>query len=79
MDIRASPSKGGAIEVRLIVYDILGREVANLIPPLRGGQEGLSPGTYEAVWDASNFPSGVYFYKLETDEYSVSKKMVLIK
>jgi hypothetical protein len=47
-----NPSKGGAYNVRLVVYDILGREVATLIPPLRGGEEGLKPGTYETEWDA---------------------------
>jgi photosystem II stability/assembly factor-like uncharacterized protein len=65
--------------VRLVIYDILGREVANLIPPLRGGQEGLQPGTYSVTWDASNFPSGVYFYTLKCSDFSVSKKMLLIK
>ena len=74
-----SPFKGGVVFVRLVVYDVLGKEVASLIPPLRGGQEGLTPGTYEVTWDASNFPSGVYFYKLVTNEYSETKKMVLIK
>jgi hypothetical protein len=69
-----NPSKGGAYNVRLVVYDILGREVATLIPPLRGGEEGLKPGTYETEWDAANFPSGVYFYKLITDNYSETKK-----
>ncbi len=65
--------------VKLIVYDILGREVANLISPVRGGNEGFTPGTYEAEWDASNYSSGVYFYKLVTAGYTDTKKMVLIK
>ncbi len=64
-----NPSKGGAWKnVRLIVYDILGREIATLIPPLGGGQEGLKPGSYEVTWDGSRYASGVYFYKLVTDE-----------
>jgi len=53
--------------VTLKIFDLLGREVASLIPPLWGGQEGLQPGTYEVEWDATNYPSGVYFYKLTTD------------
>ena len=69
--------------VRLVIYDLLGREIASLIPPLRGGQEGLNPGTYEIEWSAtggaSNYPSGVYFYKLVTDKFTETKKMVLIK
>jgi photosystem II stability/assembly factor-like uncharacterized protein len=69
--------KGGRTQsggfVRITIYDILGREVAVLV------NEQLNPGTYEVTWDASDFPSGVYFYQLSTQEYSVTKKMVLIK
>jgi hypothetical protein len=65
--------------VQLVVYDVLGREVAALIPPLGGGQEGLKPGTYEIQWDATNFPSGVYFYKLQAGSFTDTKKMLLIK
>jgi hypothetical protein len=74
-----NPSEGGAMNVKLIIYDILGQEVASLIPPLWGGQEGLLPGTYEVEWDGSDYPSGVYFYKLTTFDYSETKKMVLMK
>jgi hypothetical protein len=62
--------------VKLSVYDILGREVAVLVNP---ADAGLKPGTYEVEWDASNYPSGIYFYKLETNEFSETKKMMLIK
>lgn len=65
----------------LSVYDILGREVAVLV------NESLKPGSYSVDWDATNYPSGVYFYKLEVVDPSSgsgrgfveSKKMVLIK
>jgi hypothetical protein len=82
------PSKGaGGMSVRLVVYDILGREVATLIPPLRGGEEEFQPGTYEADWDAANYPSGVYFYRLVVTDasaplsikFSETKKMALMK
>ena len=74
------PSEGGALDVRLIIYDVLGREIANLIPPLRGGEVGLQPGTYEVEWDASNYTSGVYFYQLSiNNEQLATKKMVLVK
>jgi len=63
----------------LLVYDILGREVASLIPPLRGGQEGLQSGTYEVEWDASNYASGVYFYRLSSGGFVQSRKMMLLK
>ena len=59
--------------VKLIIYDALGREVTTLV------NEQLQPGTYEADWDASNYPSGVYFYKLMAGDFVTTKKMVLIK
>jgi hypothetical protein len=59
--------------VSLKVFDALGREVEILI------NEKQSPGTYEVHFNGSNLPSGIYFYKLETDNFSDVKKMVLIK
>jgi hypothetical protein len=77
-------------QVQLIIYDVLGREVAVLIPPLgsttsqsrrlvEGGQEGLKPGTYEIEWDASNYPSGIYLCKFTAGDFTESKRMVLLK
>jgi len=68
-----NPSKGGALETRLVVYDALGRVVATLV------DQQMQPGSYEVEWDAGNYPSGVYFYKLESGSFSESKKLVLIK
>lgn len=65
--------------VILTVYDIAGREVAVLIPPLRGGQEGFNPGTYETTFDGSKYASGVYFYRLVWREFSECRKMLLVK
>jgi hypothetical protein len=59
--------------VRLIIYDVLGRQIATLV------NENLTPGTYEAKWEASNLASGMYFYKLTSGEFTAVKKMVLIK
>jgi len=59
--------------VRLTVFDALGREVETFV------NEKQSAGTYEAVWDASQYSSGVYFYKLTTDYYNDTKRMLLIK
>jgi hypothetical protein len=56
-----------------MIFDILGREITTLV------NEQLKPGTYEVEWDASSNPSGVYFYKLITSEFTETKKMVLIK
>ncbi len=57
----------------LKVYDLLGREVAFLV------NENLRAGTYEVDWDATNYPSGVYYYKIVTNDFSETKKMVLVK
>jgi hypothetical protein len=59
--------------VKIVIYDVLGKEVAVLL------NENLSPGTYEVIWDASNYPSGVYFYKLSAKGFINTKKMVALK
>jgi hypothetical protein len=59
--------------VKLIVFDALGREIETLV------NEKQSAGIYEATFDASNYPSGVYFYRLTTDGFSETKKMILLK
>jgi hypothetical protein len=59
--------------VRLVVYDLLGREIATLV------NEQLNPGTYEIEWDAANYPTGVYYYTLSFGEFRATKKAVLIK
>jgi hypothetical protein len=59
--------------VKLTVYDMLGREVKILVNGVQ------SRGIYTATWDASQVPTGVYLYKLQTDKYISVKKMVLSK
>ncbi|MBN8586045.1 MAG: T9SS type A sorting domain-containing protein [Ignavibacteria bacterium] len=67
--------------VKITVYDLLGREITTLV------NEQMKPGSYNVDWDASNYSSGVYFYKIEAGDPStgsgrsfvVSRKMVLIK
>ena len=59
--------------LQLIVYDILGREVATLV------NKNQQPGNYEVEFNASNLSSGVYFYKLKAGNYSSVKKMILLK
>lgn len=70
--IPLNPSERGTY-VQLKIYDILGREVVTLI------NEKLSPGTYEVDWDATNYPSGIYFYKLKAGDFIQTKKMLLLK
>lgn len=59
--------------VKLTVYDITGRQIAILI-----NQE-LQPERYEIKFDGNNFASGIYFYKIQTKDYSKTMRMVLIK
>ncbi|MFZ1518168.1 MAG: T9SS type A sorting domain-containing protein [Ignavibacteriaceae bacterium] len=59
--------------VQLIVYNILGKTVEVLTDEFKIN------GNYSIVFDASNLPSGTYFYQLRTDEFIQSKKMLLIK
>ena len=69
--IRFSIPKSGF--VKLSVYDLLGRSVATLV------RDRLAPGDYNAVWNGSGMASGVYYYKLETTEAVLVKKMVLLR
>ena len=60
-------------EVTLKIYDITGKEVSSLADGI------LKAGLYKFTFNATELPSGVYFYKLKTDGYTDTKKMVLIK
>ncbi len=66
--------------VTLKVYDILGNEVATLV------NEGKTPGTYEVEFPSSakglapsDFPSGIYFYRIQAGKFAVTKKMIQLK
>lgn len=63
----------GATQVKLVVFDLLGREIKTLV------NERKDKGSYQVNFDASNLPSGVYFYRLTTENFSQAKKMMLIK
>jgi len=58
---------------KLKVYDILGNEITILV------NEKQNAGIYSVDFDASNYPSGIYYYKLETENYSDTKRMILLK
>jgi agmatine/peptidylarginine deiminase len=59
--------------VSLKIYDITGREVLAVI------NAQMNAGSYSYEWDASKYSSGIYFYKLETKDFTAVKKMILIK
>ena len=65
--------RGPGGEVKLIIYNLLGKEIALLV------NENLAPGSYEVEWNASNFAGGVYFYKLKSEYFTNTKRMVLVK
>ena len=67
--------------MRLVVYDILGREIAVLV------NQKLAAGKYKAQWNANDYPSGVYFCKLAVsgaeplinENYTATIKLILLK
>jgi len=63
--------KSGNVSIK--VYDMLGKEVKTLIDEFKDA------GYYNITFDASNLPSGVYFYRLTSGEFSAVKKLVLMK
>ncbi len=59
--------------VRIVIYDILGREVKTLV------DETKTPGSYHMTFDASGLPSGLYFYRLTAGNFVETKKLMLMK
>jgi hypothetical protein len=59
--------------VKLNIYDITGKYVTTLVDYEYGS------GSYRISWDASSLSSGVYFYSLQTTEYTMTKRMILLK
>jgi photosystem II stability/assembly factor-like uncharacterized protein len=59
--------------VTLKIFDILGKEITTLV------NEKQSPGTYEVTFDGSKLSSGIYFYRIETDGFTDTKRMILLK
>ena len=59
--------------VKLIIYDSLGKELTQLV------NEYLPAGNYTSVWDALSYADGIYYYRLVTKDYFSTRKMVLVK
>jgi hypothetical protein len=62
-----------AANITLKVYDMLGREVAEI------AQGNFSPGRHKAEFNGASLPSGIYFYTLKAGEFSATKKLMLMK
>lgn len=61
------------VNVHLVVYDILGRKIKTLVNEVK------EPGHYKVTFEAENFASGIYFYKLQAGDFTDIKKMSFIK
>ena len=60
--------------VNLVIYDLLGRNVATLVNEMK------TQGSHEVIWNASGFASGVYFCKIKAgDSRIITQKMLLMK
>ncbi|MBL8008839.1 MAG: hypothetical protein JNJ56_15060 [Ignavibacteria bacterium] len=59
--------------VSLRVFDALGKQVTLLFNEIH------SPGSYEAEFKGTNYPSGIYYYRLEAGCFSDVRKMILLK
>jgi len=59
--------------VKLEVYDLLGKKIETL------QNEYLQSGDHSIIWNADKYSSGIYFYRLSTSNYSITKKLVLLK
>jgi surface antigen len=60
-------------QVTLIIYNALGSKIATIV------DEYKSAGNYSAKFNGTNFASGIYFYRLESNNYSEGKKLILMK
>jgi hypothetical protein len=72
------PGTGTRFNISLKVYDIIGREIVNLV------NEQQEPGFYQKTFDASRFASGIYFYQLivtdgQNNKHIFKKKMMVVK
>ncbi len=72
-DIPHSVGNGSDRPVRLLIYDVIGNEIAVVV------NQKLSAGSYEVKFDGANLASGMYFYSLEVGSFKETKKMVLLK
>lgn len=67
------PAGNNGAKINLVVFDVAGREVSTLL------NTNYTAGKWEVDFNASNFPSGAYFYKLTAGDFTAVNKMILIK
>jgi hypothetical protein len=66
----ALPNAG---QVKLVVYNVLGQEVETLV------DQHMEAGNHTVTWQANEYSSGVYFYRLNAEKYTQTLKMMLLK
>jgi hypothetical protein len=59
--------------ITLDIFDITGRKITTLVDNV------MEPGKYDIIWDADEMVSGIYFYRIITDDTRIIRKMVLVK
>ena len=59
--------------VRLLLFDMLGRSVATLV------DEKMQPGIHKVTFNATGMPTGIYFYRIETEQFTRVKKALFVK
>ena len=57
----------------IVIYDMLGKEISSLVNQV------LAPGSYQYSFNAASFPSGIYYYRIKTNEFTDIRKMILLK
>jgi hypothetical protein len=72
-DTRIQFHLGGAARVRLAVYDLLGREGAILVA------EAKPKGSYQAIFNAGDLPTGLYVYRLSAGPFMQARRMVIVR
>ncbi|MBL8015634.1 MAG: T9SS type A sorting domain-containing protein, partial [Ignavibacteria bacterium] len=59
--------------INILIFDVLGNEIESV------SKNHLMPGNYYISWNGENYPSGVYFYKFTSEEFTETRKMILLK
>ncbi|MCH7761160.1 T9SS type A sorting domain-containing protein [candidate division TA06 bacterium] len=70
---RSGVSEKTKVPISLTVYDITGRLVEILVDQVQ------EPGVYQLQWEGKNQTSGIYFYRLQSGDFTATKKLILLK
>lgn len=70
-NIKFSVNKKSMVSIK--IYNVIGELISEIV------KQELLPGNYSIEWNAANYNSGTYFYRIESPYYSETKKMILIK